>query len=324
MTAPTFTLGQLTDDTFRQLRGTSRDTVNMLAGALDAPAALTPETITLQNSLQGIVIGALLVVGDETMYVVDISNSTKQASVIRGYDGTTPAVASIGALVSVDPPWTRKIVQDRIKDELRSWPPQVFAVRSIEAPIVNLQRGYDLGSISSSVEIIRLLTVTAPEPPYIGDPGYWNFPGNNLASQVWINYPYVYNPNADTSMFPSGRSVTLNGTAQPVANGNLHIVYAAPFDVDTSWTDSTDLIASVGLDSRWLDIVPLGATARLLRSISVRRAMLNVQGQSRDDQDVTMQAILLAAQQYENTRASRLSDAQMQLMSDWPYRVSTY
>jgi len=320
----TYTLGALTDDTLRQLRGTTRDQVNLLAAGIDAPAAMTVETLTFTTSLNGITIGSLLAVGQETMYVLNTSPAVLTAQVIRGYDDTIPVVAAVGSLVMVDPPWPRSVVQGRLKDEIRSWAPQVFQVKSVQIPIVSRQRGYDLGLITGA--IIRIIQVTAPQPPYIGYGAYWGIPGANAidTEQANPNFQFRYDPIANPAEFASGRAVILTGTTLPNVAGNLNVVYACPFDVDDSWTETTDMISAVGMDSRDLDIPCLGASARLLRMMSVRRAMLNVEGQSREDQDVTMPAILQAAQQFEQAVTSRLGDVQQRLLSDWPYRSSNY
>ncbi len=322
MVAVVYTLAQMVDDTLRQLRGTMRERVNILAGAIDAPAPLTVENIQLTGNLDGVVIGTLLSVGDETMYVLDTTPASLTAQVIRGYDDTTPTASAQGTLVRVDTPWPRAIVQQHIRDEIRSWAPQVFAIGSVDVPIVNLQRGYDLGAITN--EVVRVLKVTAPAPPYVGDPGYWAVPGTSNKSLQDPDYPFRYNPNANTTEFPSGKSLTLVSPSTPNYSGDLHVVYATPFDVDTSWSDSTDMIADVGMNSRDLDIPPLGAAARLLRWLSVRRAMLNVQGASRSDQDVTMPTILQAMQNFQLSTKARLNDVQQRLLSDFPIRQSNY
>lgn len=319
-TAPVYTLGQLTDDTFAQLRGTTRDRVNILSASIDAVDALSVDTISLTGDVNGVTVASLLVIGDETMYVQNVNTVTFQALVIRGFDDTVPQAQAAGTLVTIDPPWTRGMVQARLRDEIRSWPPQVFRVAAIDVPIVQLQRGYDLGDIPT--EIIRILAVTAPQPPYVGSPGYWLTPGDTNTSLADPSFSFIYNANANTSEFPSGKSITLTSAWTPNVTNSLHVVYATPFDVDSSWSDETDMVSDVGIDSRNLDTPTLGAAARLLRMVSVRRAMLNVEGQSREDQDVTMQAILQAAEQFKADTMTRLGDYQLQLFSDWPIRSS--
>ena len=318
----TYTLGWMTDDVFRQMRGTSRDTYVTLAQSLDAPAALTSETIYFSQSMSGVVSGCLLVQQGETMYVQDTNTLTLSAQVLRGFDDTTPVTASAGQLVTVNPPFTRAIVQDRLKDEIRSWGPQVFQVMTALIPVVQMQRGYDLGTLEGN--IIKILRVTAPQPYYDDALDALYQPGTTNTTLRDLDFAFTYNPNANTTEFPSGKSITLTSSSTPAYVGDMNIIYAAAFNVDTSWTETTDMINTVGIDERDLDIAPLGAMARLLRTVSVRRAMLNVQGASRDDQDVTMPAILQAAQQFQLAAQSRLSDVQKRLKSDFPLRSSNF
>jgi len=317
-----YSLGQLTDDVIRQLRGTTRDKVNILSQDLDAPAPLTVETIYFTGDTQGVTIGSILVQQQESMYVIGVTPSSLSASVIRGFDGTTPSTAVAGELLMIDPPWTRSIIQDRIRDEIRSWQPQVFRAAEVEIPLVDWQRGYDLGAITGT--ILRILKVTAPEPPYMGQPGDWTGEGTVDTSQLNPTLKHRYDPNANLVEFPSGRALILLDGWTPRAIGNIHVVYATPFDVDTSWTETTDMVSQVGLTETCLDIPATGAASRLLRMSGVRRALLNVAGQSRDDQSVRMQDILQAAQVFEQEARSRRSDVQQQLLSDFPYRSSNF
>jgi hypothetical protein len=319
-----FTLGQLIDDTLDQLRGTTRDTVYTLGASIDAPAAGTIETVTFDQQPDAAIPGALLSIGQETMYVTAVGGSTNTVTVIRGYDDTTPATAAAHAQVLIDPPWTRKVVANRIRDEIRSWGPQVYATGAVDVPIVMFQRGYDIGNLLPA-EIWRVLYVTAPQPPYVGTPAYALVPGSADAEKSNPSFPFTYDDNAQTSEFPSGRALFLTGTSMPTPPFSLHVVFAKPFDVDTSWTEATDMLSAVGLDETWLDIPPLGAAARLLRFTDVRRLQMNVAGQNRDDANVQPQAIMQAAAGFEQARDLRLyRDAQIQLKARFPDRSSNF
>jgi len=310
----------LVDDCFDELRGTTRDQINFLAAALDAPSAGTQETISFSYDLGGIVPNSTLVVGDETLYVITTNPSALTAVVVRGWDNTTPATAALGASVLVDPPWTRSVVTQRIRDEIRSWGPQVFAIKQTELTMVLNQRGYDF---SVSDQVIDVLRITAQQVPTY-DPLYgWNLMINSNTTQAIQEYPFRYDAKADTSVFPSGRAIYFTD-ATPAYNGNINVIYSCAFDVDTSWNDSTDMLTQVGLDSRDLDIPKFGAIARLLKSMMVRRSMLNVMGQSREDQDVSMATIGQAATEYRRTADLRLADVRERQLTDWPYRSTNF
>jgi hypothetical protein len=226
----------MTDDVFRQMRGTSRDTYVTLAQSLDAPAAITSETIYFSQSMSGVVSGCLLVQQGETMYVQDANTLTLSAQVLRGFDDTTPVTASAGQLVTVNPPFTRAIVQDRLKDEIRSWGPQVFQVMTALIPVVQMQRGYDLGTLEGN--IIKILRVTAPQPYYDDALDALYQPGTTNTTLRDLDFAFTYNPNANTTEFPSGKSITLTSSSTPAYVGDMNIIYAAAFNVDTSWTET--------------------------------------------------------------------------------------
>ena len=319
----TYTLGQMTDDVARKARGTTRDVTNILAANLLVQSVNYIDTVTLTNAIDGLTSQALIVIDDETMKVLAVNETAQTVQVLRGYDDTTPAAHSTGTLVAVDPPWTRSTIQEFLRDELRSWGPQIYQVASVDLPIVQFQRGYDLSAITGT--IIRVLKVTIPAPPYSGLLGttYYQPSGAGQANME-TDVSFDFDPNANTALFPSGKSLTLLNPSLPDVIGNIHVVYATPFDVDTSWTDSTDMIANVGLDSRDLDVPVIGALARLIRFMATRRAMTQVAGQNADAQVVTMPAILQAVASFEQTLASRKADIMQRQYADFPYTVSTY
>lgn len=320
-----YTLGALCDDTLDQLKGTTRDVINTVPAGLDAPAAGTIETVTFGYDVSPFVPGALIVNGEETLYSLGITNlAASQVSVIRGFEDTTPQALAANGLVVVDPPWTRAMVLQRLKEEIRSWTPQVFRVKSVDIPIANAyQRGYDLGATGTD-RIIELLRVTAPQPPYIGSPGAWVLPsGAGNAPDVEQSnpeFPAYYSDNANTTEFPSGRAMFITAPAPSWTVGNYHVVYACDFDVDDSWGESTDVISAVGIDESFLDLAPLGAATRLLRMLAPRRAMSTFQGQPREAQDIRVADILQAAQVFMASRDSRYGDYQERLRTLWPYK----
>ncbi len=218
-----YTLGQLTDDCLRQLRGTTRDMINVLSQAMTAPPAGTIQTIFLTTNLNGVTIGSLLAVGAETMYVLETYPTTVSCQVIRGYDDTTPAIAAAGAVVAIDPPWPRKLVQERIRDEIRS----------------SARR---CSRCSTSIPDCDVAARLRPRRHHRHhqDPARhreqrhllaWGVDNHGLNAihieQANPDYPFKYMANANPLEFPSGRSLTLTGPSLPIQVGNLHVVYAA-------------------------------------------------------------------------------------------------
>ncbi len=85
------------------------------------------------------------------------------------------------------------------------------------------------------------------------------------------------------------------------------------------------MISQLGVDFDATSTFPRWAPPADCSAImSVRRAMVNVEGQSREDQDVTMPAILQAAQQFKQDTMLRLGDVRQRQYSDWPIHTSNF
>jgi hypothetical protein len=98
----------------------------------------------------------------------------------------------------------------------------------------------------------------------------------------------------------------------------IHFKYAAPFNVDTAFDNTTDLVADVGVDESDLDVAVYGAMWRLVQGFEARRNLFNPMSTSSDVQGVPPGSILREADYYKMERNSRLGDAQRRLRSLFP------
>jgi len=327
----TYTVASLVDDTIEHLLGTARSQLNLLKTALLTQSTDYVDTVAMSYNLNGAVPGAYLSIGDststnpaETMTILAVNEGTNTCTVLRGQKGSTASAWPANTVIEVDPPWPRFSVMKALRDELRSWGPQVFQVKSVDIATQTLIRGYDLGSIEP---YFRVLDVLATPPPTIGSPEYVIYPSGTQSDMAWPSVPFheIHSaPGSSIGGFTSGSALIVESFNGVVVPGYLHVIYAAPFDVDDSWTESTDCIANVGLDSSDLDIPCYGAAWRLLSFRQVRRMFTNLQGQPRDAQEVPALAIAQAAQGFKALRDSRLGDAQYRLMNRFPTRMSVY
>lgn len=314
-----FTVGQLAEDCITRLEGTAHGEKNLLKVSLSASTPDAVDTLIPQFALGGIVGGVYLSIEDETLFVMSTNDSAGTASVLRGQKGSTAAAHSTPKVIEVDPPWPRWLVMSELQAEIRSWGPQVFQVAQADIPLANGILGYDLGLIAP---VFRVMSVRMTAPGQIADV----FSDLSQASAVAPNKEWpelefeALLGNAPLTDFPSGSALIL-GTRNLSVPGVLHVTYAAPFDVDTSWTDTTDCINDVGLDQSDLDIPAYGVAARLLRYRTPRRLATQMQGQPRDAQEVPALALMQAADEFQRTRDQRLFDAQARLLTMFPMRM---
>lgn len=301
-----YNVGYLLDRTFDLLLGSEREQMNQLGTAIEATAT----TLSLRYALGTLQRGTYIAVDTEVMYVwnaVTSAGGNTQATVQRGMKGTTAASHSEGAVVYINPYFTRYQVRQTLQDEIRSWAPQVFAVKTADLTATDFVRGYDMGDLGAWLFVIDVLV--SPDT-LLGTPSDKN----------WRSVDYRIDRSADTTTFPSGSALTVTS---PLGIFNtprtIHVVYGAPIDVDSTFTDGDTLLA-MGMDSSDLDIAPYGAAWRLAASREVRRMLTEAQGNDADLQNFPPGYMVKAAQEFKMLRDSRLADAVARLRAQYPVR----
>lgn len=303
-----FTVRYLMDRTFDLLLGASREERNQLNANLDSATTNFAVNFTL-GALQR---GTYLTIDDETMYVWSSSSASGVSSTVtveRGDKGTTAVPHSAGAIISVDPYFSRYAVRETLRDEIRSWGPQVFQVKTADVTADNFVRGYDLGNIG---EWFYILGVTESPDTMAGV----------KADNAWNEVSYKVVKSANTTAFPSGNALMITDPLGVFdVPRTFHIVFAAPIDVDTTFGDD-DPLGTMGIDSSELDIPPYGAAWRLASSREIRRMLTEAQGQNSDLTNFPAGYQLKAAEGFKQLRDSRLGDAVARLRSQYPVRVA--
>jgi hypothetical protein len=308
------TVAQVVDSTREHLLGNGRSEMNVIASTSATTNSTTATVVTTLYPLNGITPGSYISVGDEEMYVFATNPGNLTATVSRGENSTTPQNQGSGSRIYVNEPFNRSMIVNAIVDDIRSWGPQVYQVKSVDIPVVPYQRGYDLGAISPYYSVMEVLL--SPYPSFSLN--------DNLD---WKRVRFHDFQNAPVSDFPSGNALIVDD-AGGMQGGNipnwnisgvtvsLHVTYAAAFDVDliASYAETTTMCAQIGLDETDLDIPALGAAWRLMFMREARRATELMQGEPRVESEVPPLYISKTAAQFKILRDSRLADAQYRLL----------
>lgn len=261
-----------------------------LNGAITSGAS----TLVLNEDTVGIERGTLLSIDEELLRVTAINHSTKTATAIRGYGGSTAAAHDDAAGVEIDPQFPTFSVMRALKNEIRSWGPQLFKVTTES---LAAEEG---GAVVEGVtgEIYFVLEAGSFET----DTGRWVRRHIELVRQ-------------GTSVYIQTRGHRL-GTEYDEA---ITVTYAQPFDVST-FTLATEL-GSGGLEipTSALDLPAIGAAARLLAPREVPRTSLRQQGNPRIRQEVPPTHIIQTAAALKRWRDMRVADEATRLRSQWPY-----
>ena len=302
----TLTVGDLIDRTFDLLLGSTREERNRLTAPTDDVQTVIPVSYDLGSLKRG----TYLAVDDEVMYVWSTTSSSMGSSTItveRGDKGTTAVPHGAGSILAVNPYFTKYMVRRTVQDEIRSWGPQVFQIKSTDISATEFVRGYDMGALGD-----WFFVISVTESP--------DLMSASKTDNSWGEVSYKIQRDTNTTAFPSGNALIIT---DPLGVFDVprvfHVAYAAPIDVDATFNDA-DPVTPMGLQSSELDIPPYGAAWRLAASREVRRMITEAQGENTDLTNFPPGYQLKAAEGFKTLRDSRLQDAISRLRSQYPIR----
>jgi hypothetical protein len=254
--------------------------------------------------------GSVLEVGTNVMYVLEVSSDSNPiVTVVAGYQGSTDANASSGALVSINPRFTRFDISQAINDELYSLSSpsnglgQVLTVQLSYIPTFD---GYDLGANfdSATSKILGIsYAIVAPtkrNPPIRrGD--------------------YRVLRNSVDGTFPSGNGLILSNDeygsrAQP--GFPITVAFLAPFSPLVNLSD--DLLTVAGVPQTMQDIVAMGAEERLATDREIQRNATNAQPDPRKAPEVPAGGMRAATGGLIVRRQRRIDEERARLFRAWP------
>jgi hypothetical protein len=278
---------------------------------LMAPATDSDTMLTLDHEVAHITLGSILAVDYELMRVTAIAHGSNTLEVQRGFLGTTPAAHDEMALVEQDPRYPKAVLLDHAEQEVRSWEKQLFRIVTLPITTTRSERTYDLVGVAAE-GIDFLLEVRAP-PVNVPIDDF----GSTWSGDTWPKVEAKLLRNMPVADLPSGFGLQLKHW--PREAGTLRVAYASPFTL-TAWTGATDLVATVGLDPGWIEILEHGVRARALTGSMSSRSDWRATGTNRDAQEVNLLDLVRAVDMAQAVRDRRLTDAATKLRSRYPYR----
>lgn len=282
----------------QHLNGGSREGLNKLAAAI---TDTTSQTVTLSQALGSIQAGAVIAVDLEVMYVWEVDTTAGTATVERGQYGSTAATHALGALVNVNPKWSKFAIFRALNQELSALASAgLFKMNTVELTYSASTAGYDLTSVTN------LESVYAVEAKYLGLTADW----------VPIRR-YTVGRDQNTTDFPSGFSLTLLEGGQP--GQAIRVLYKSRF---TALSALTTDVSTTNLPTSAYDIPPLGAAARLAMPMEVGRNDFTTQGNTRRAEEVPPGAVARAATALWQMRNTRVGEEKTELRRRYPFRAA--
>lgn len=237
------TFGQLADSTLLYLSGFS----NAQDQATYLTSSITAASTTLNVADASALSRGLVEIDDELLWVDAVNPTSLSATVPpygRGYRSTTAASHSSGVRVVSSPMFPRKLVKDAINETINSLYPTLWGVGTTSFTYVVGTYTYALPAGAKGVLQVQ-----------------WQ---DSTTASEWLNVRrYDVDTNADTTVFPTGASITISDNVIP--GRTVRVVYTKQ---PTVLSSDSDVFSTVtGLPSSCEDLVRIGATSRLVNLI---------------------------------------------------------
>jgi hypothetical protein len=248
--------------------------------------------------------GALISNGLNVVFVYGVP-SAGVVSVVGGFQGSTDANATSGAVYEINPRWTEWDISVAINQELLGLASPnrgLGQVLYIDQTYIPVYMGYDLGA-SFQGQQSRVLEISYRiAPPYKNNP---------LIRRG--EYRVLRNQN-DAGDFPSGNGVVIYKSGWP--GFPIHVQFLAPFTQLVNLTDDLTSVAGVPLSAQ--DIVVYGAALRLAPDREIARNSLNNQPDPRKATEVPAGAMLNSVNAMEKRYMQRIADEASYLKRAYP------
>ena len=257
-------------------------------------------TLNFTYDTAGIVEGSLIEIGTELMYVFSVNATSNDATVKRGFRGTTAAAHSSGDLVTVNPKFPAQLVLNAINDELADLSsPQngLYQMKTVEFTYNVAQDGYNLTDVTDDILSIYQVTYT--------DVGSEN---TEPVLPTW-----TLRRDRKTSSFASGYALVLHDDAS--SGQAIRVQYKTGF---AALAATSTALSTVGLHASGYDLPSLGAALRLMSTRPVRREFTDEQGSSRRADEVPAGAISASMRDLRALRDTRINAEATRLDTQYP------
>jgi hypothetical protein len=285
------------DRTLRQLLSGTVEARNKLTTTLTSVST----SVVVDYPLEGLRSGQVCEIDSELMYIWSTDVPTKTLTVQRGFNNSTAAAHTAGAVITVNPRFPRAQVLEAINDELSDLSSPMHGLFQVKTLNIDYNGSDAMINLTGVTSIIDLLTVSVR---YMTD----DYP---IARKIRLVR------DMPTDDFASGFALRFD---QAVFPGRLRVVYKAPYTATA--TEATDINSTCGVQETATDIVALGAQIRLMSPREIKRNFTESQGDTRRSDEVATGAIANSTANLIRLRRDRITAEAARLARAYPTFLS--
>ena len=287
------TAATVIDKTLRQLLSGTVEARNRLTTTLNSSAT----SVVVDFSVEGLRAGQVCEIDSELMYIWASDSSTRTLTVQRGFNGTTAAAHTAGAIVTVNPRFPRAQVLEEINNEMTDLSSPSNGLFKVQTLNITYNGSDKMVNLTGATSVIDILNVSVR---YLTD----DYP---VARKVKIVR------DLPTDDFASGFALRFDQAVMP---GRLRVVYKAPYT--TATTEATDINTTCGIQDSVTDIVTIGAQIRLMAPREIKRNFVESQGDTRRAEEVVSGAITNSVSNLKALRKDRIIAEAARLARAYP------
>jgi hypothetical protein len=287
------TAATVIDKTLRQLLSGTVEARNRLTITLNS----SDTSVVVDYSVEGLRAGQVCEIDSELMYIWVSDSATRTLTVQRGFNGTTAAAHTSGAIVTINPRFPRAQVLEEINNEMTDLSSPSNGLFKIETLNITYNGSDKMVNLTGATSVIDILNVSVR---YLTD----DYP---IARKVKIVR------DLPTDDFASGFALRFDQAVMP---GRLRVVYKAPYT--TAATEATDINTTCGIQDSVTDIVTIGAQIRLMAPREIKRNFVESQGDTRRAEEVVSGAITNSVSNLKALRKDRIIAEAARLARAYP------
>jgi hypothetical protein len=288
------TLATLIDQTLNEiLLGTYRAHQNVLTNTIGS----TDTAITLSYPIDAVGEGSYLEIDQELMYVIPggVNGPAKTLTIQRKVRGTSAATHAAGAPVFINPRFPRFNVLSTMREEVLSWPQNIYRVELLSTVVPHFTSGISVQSLTTH-EVTTIKNV-------------WQIRTGDVDNRMVRMSGWRYEKELGT-IWLRQKANTYADTYEILAGTKIDPANMAP-----GWQESAD-VGLIGVTDSMVDILKYGSAWRLVQGREPKRLFTEEENESRTAQDVPVQANTALAAQLKKLRDTRLGEEMFRLRSN--------
>jgi len=283
----------------------------LMSGAREQTAQLISnytaggEALQIGGQFSGAIQAGAILSIDLEMFLVLSTTTAGSLAVIPGYEGSTEADHTMGAVVYINPRFSLFDISVAINDDLLDLSSPTNGLGQIlfnDSTFNPTYMGYDLGTAFTG-NSSRVLEISYQIAPPVRT--YPLVRRGMYAVRRNMNQPAV---------FPSGNAVIIYESAYPGLP--IHVQFLAPFEPLVNLSD--DLSAVAGLPPTMYDLPDLGAALRLMDPREIKRNFYEAQPDPRKAVEIPPQAVANSSAKLEARRTARINAEADRIMMVYP------